>query len=201
MTPTMVDARGFFESRLRRYGDSPRTLGWSPEGQRKRFEVLVDVGDVEGQDIFDIGCGLGHIHQFLTGRFHDVSYRGVDTSPKLISRAQREYPHVPFAVVDAVSQPLPWNADYVFASGVLNMESGNNKAATRQLLRTAFLACRHAVAVNMLSTWADWTERNRHYCDPIGMVRFARRLTPRVVLRHDYMPHDFTLYLYRGPTG
>ncbi len=194
----MVHVRRFLESRLRRHGNGLRTLDWSPEGQRKRFEALVDVGDLEEQDILDIP--RGHLHQFVTNRFHDVSYRDADISPKLIARAQRKHPRVPFAVVDAVSQPLSWQADYVFAPGVLNVESRNNEAAMRQLLRTAFLACRRAVAAKMLSTWADWTEGYRHYYDPIGMVRFARQLTSQVVLRHNWMPHDFTPNRYRGPT-
>lgn len=78
---------------------------------------------------------------------------------------------------------------------------GNNAAVLRQFLRSTFDGCRKAVAVNMLSTWADWYDRGRHYYDPVRTLRHARTLTRRVVLRHDYLPHDFTVYLYREPSS
>lgn len=193
----MVDVRRFFESRLQQYGNSPRTLDWSAEGQRKRFEILAEAGDLRGRKVLDVGCGLGHLYDFLAARGIGASYYGLDLSPKLVEKARELHPDVAFEVLDAASRSLPRTADYVFASGVLNVETGDNEAAMSRLLRTAYEACHLAVAVNMLSTWADWFERNRHYYDPIKMVRLARRLTRRLVLRHDYMPHDFTLYLYR----
>jgi trans-aconitate methyltransferase len=195
----MVDVRRFFESRLRRYGDSPRTLDWSPEGQQKRFEVLCAVGDLRGRRVLDVGCGLGHLLAFLRERGTEVDYTGVDLSPKLVMKARKLHPAARFEVLDAVTAKLPIGADFVFASGVLNVETGDNETAMRRLLRALFAACREAVAVNMLSTWADWRDRDRHYFDPVRTTRDARRLTRHVVLRHDYMPHDFTLYLYRVP--
>jgi hypothetical protein len=40
-------------------------------------------------------------------------------------------------------------------------------------------------------------EPGEFYADPVEIVRFCRSLTPWVVLRHDYLAHDFTVYLYR----
>ncbi len=196
----MVDVRRFFESRLRRYGDNPKTLDWSPEGQRTRFEVLVEVGPLEGRTVLDVGSGLGHLYDHLVARGIRVAYTGLDLSPRLVAKAQELHPGVRFEVHDVANASLP-PADYVLGSGVLNVETGDNDRAMHRLLRSAFAACRTAVAVNMLSTAADWQERGRHYFDPVRMTRYARRLTRRVVMRHDYLPHDFTLYLYRegGP--
>jgi trans-aconitate methyltransferase len=157
----------------------------------------VEVGDLQGADVLDLGCGLGHMCDFLQKRALAVSYRGVDVLPRIVAEARRLHPGVPFEVVDAIHGPLPWDADFVFVSGVLNLETGANEADMRRMLRAALGACRRAAAVNMLSTWADRYDRGRHYYDPGRALRSARRLTPWVVLRHDYMPHDFTLYLYR----
>ena len=32
---------------------------------------------------------------------------------------------------------------------------------------------------------------------PLHVLAFCRTLTSRVTLRHDYLEHDFTVYLYR----
>ena len=37
--------------------------------------------------------------------------------------------------------------------------------------------------------------------DPLETVASCRRISPRAVLRHDYMPHDFTVFLYRSPNS
>jgi len=193
----MVDPVRFYEHRLRRYGNSPRTLGLSPESQRRRFQVLAEVGDLQRSEVLDVGCGLGHLYDFFDERSLRLSYRGADLSPKLIARARRLHPGVDFEVLDALGGSMLWEADFVLSSGVLNLETGSAGAAMSRLLRSAFAACRRATAVNMLSTWADWRDPGRHYFDPSRALRVARRLTPRVVMRHDYLPHDFTLYLYK----
>jgi len=56
-----------------------------------------------------------------------------------------------------------------------------------------------AVAFNTLSTWAQDQEAGEFYADPLKVVEFCRTLTPWVVMRHDYHPRDFTVYLYKTP--
>jgi trans-aconitate methyltransferase len=191
--------RQYFESLLQKHGNSPKALDWSPEGQRRRFEVLADIQDLQGLSVLDVGCGLGHLYDFLRGRLGGVDYFGLDLSPRMVEHARKRNPSASFAVYDASADSLPRRADIVFSSGMLNVEIGNNEDAMRTLLRACFSACRLAAGVNMLSTWADRFDPDRHYYDPLRIVRAAHVLTPRVSLRHDYMPHDFTLYLYRNP--
>jgi len=193
----LVDIRRFFESRLRKYGDSPRSLDWSEQGQLRRFEVLSEIGNLRGRHVLDVGCGLGHLYDFLRDRVGEIHYTGLDMSPRMIHEARRRHPDLSFQVHDAATTLLPHGADFVLASGLMNLEIGQNEAAMERLLRNCYSACREGVGVTMLSRWADRFDRNRHYYDPVQILRMARRLTRWVVLRHDYMPHDFALYLYK----
>lgn len=103
----MVDVRRFYEGRLRKYSDGPQELGWGTEGQRRRFEVLEQVGIVEGAEVLDVGCGLGHLlDYFQNERSVNVSYRGLDLSPKLIEKARELHPRIPFEVANVFSDPL-----------------------------------------------------------------------------------------------
>ena len=36
------------------------------------------------------------------------------------------------------------------------------------------------------------------YSDPSQVFRFCKSLSEWVVLRHDYLPHDFTIYMYKN---
>jgi hypothetical protein len=56
-----------------------------------------------------------------------------------------------------------------------------------------------ALAFNSLSNWANDQEANEFYADPVQVLNFCRELTPWVVLRHDYHPRDFTVYMYKTP--
>ena len=49
----------------------------------------------------------------------------------------------------------------------------------------------------MLSSHAPEQSDIAHYYDPVKMLAAALDLTPTVMLRHDYLDNDFTLYLWR----
>jgi len=53
------------------------------------------------------------------------------------------------------------------------------------------------MAVNMLSTYVDYRDKTLSYVKPEMAFGLAKTMTPRVVLRYDYMPYEFTLYLYK----
>ena len=214
----------FFEKLLAEHGDSPRSLDWSPEGQADRFRVLCEVSrDTRGRgqeiqafgkvSVLDVGCGLGHFLNYLRSVIgHDGDYRGLDVSKKMVEAAQRRNALLYgaetaalFRTHDAVAHPIPaeYHADYVVASGVLNLEvnggAGGDHNAMENLLRHCYDACRVACAVNMLSSRAPEKREGRVYRDPEWAIEAALRIAPRATLRHDYRPNDFTLYLYRDP--
>ena len=49
----------------------------------------------------------------------------------------------------------------------------------------------------MLSAWAPVLRSDQYHADPVSVLDFCRTLTSRLALRHEYLPHDFTVYLYR----
>lgn len=54
--------------------------------------------------IADIGCGPGHITEFLARRH--TSVLGVDLSPQMIAVAQESYPEIPFLVASMLDLPV-----------------------------------------------------------------------------------------------
>ncbi|MGQ0797108.1 MAG: class I SAM-dependent methyltransferase [Methanobacteriota archaeon] len=192
-----MSVRPFFESRYRRYGDVPKALDWSERGQRLRFEVLASIGPLEGASLLDVGCGLGHLYEFLRPTVRALDYSGVDLSPRFVEACRRKFSAASFEVRDVLRSGLDGSYDYVLSSGLHNLETGRNEREMRSLLQEAWSASRRGVGVNMLSRWASTRPTGRHFYDPATILRFARTLTPRVSLRHDYLPHDFTIFLYR----
>ena len=65
------------------------------------------------------------------------------------------------------------------------------------MLSQMYAICRKGIAFNIMSTKADFIEESEYYADPGIMLTFCLTLSKNVVLKHDYMPHDFTVYIYK----
>jgi hypothetical protein len=64
------------------------------------------------------------------------------------------------------------------------------------MVAAMFERARQAIAFNSLSRWAPDMDVNEFHADPVKVLAICRNLTPWVVLRHDYHPGDFSVYLY-----
>ena len=84
-------------------------------------------------------------------------------------------------------------------SGTLNflLEKGDTGDYVRAMLQRMFELAEKGIAANFLSTYVDYRKPEANHGDPAEIFRFLMSLTPRVVLRHDYMPYQFTVYAYR----
>lgn len=187
----------YFDQRLDAYGPTVRALDWgSEDSQRTRFRILVEVGALEGCRVLDVGCGLGDLWEYLTRTIPTVDYEGCDVNPRMVAAARTRYPHGRFLVADPMSGPAELSApyDYILASGLFYLR---DEEFLRGMVAEMFSLCSRGVAFNSLSAWADHPEPGEYYAEPGRVLAFCRSLARRVVLRHDYFPHDFTVYVYR----
>ena len=179
-------------------------VGWHHEAeQRLRFQVLSDIGPLLGHTVLDAGCGLGDFWAFLKTIGAPAHYTGFDCLPRFISQALvrwQEEPRVSLGVGDFLQADLP-QADYVFASGSLNYPS-QNPDHPHNAIRNLWNHARVGMAFNLLRQQPGRpTDYLRSY-DPQAIMEYCQTLSPYVRLRTDYMPGDFTLYLYRNdPTS
>lgn len=191
------------------FGSGHHAQGWSSRAsQRKRFAALAGVADLRGASVLDAGCGLADLYAYLEERgvAADVGYTGLDFTPRMVARARERFPQLDFVQGDVSSSDteLP-PADYVFASGLFSHMTGD-EARVRATVGRLWGAAGRALAFNVLSTLTDPASDEARAAsglfaaDPLEMVRFCRAsLSPWVTLRHDYLPHDFTIYVYREP--
>jgi len=190
-----------YETRFQEHGYSYKTLGWgSVETQRLRFQVLADIADLSGRSVCDVGCGFGDLNSYLTSRFGDTKYHGVDLSQVLLDEAAMRHPEATFERRDVLANPLqPESFDYVMASGLLNFKQESHFDYLRKMVEVLYAACSRGLAVNFLSSYVDYElEKDFHFA-PEEAFTMARKLTRWVTLRHNYPLYEFTLYLYRNP--
>jgi SAM-dependent methyltransferase len=199
--PDQQVVRDFFQLHVRLYGDDWRALGWqSYYTQQRRFAVLAEIGSLAHKRVLDVGCGLGHLYEYLRTQGIPVTYTGYDLLPDMIERARRRFPEVHFEVRDVLQGLGTERFDYILSSGAFNVNFGDNIRAVQRLLRDMVQHCTEGVAMNFLKRTVDASDDPIfQYYPPREMLTFCKTLCPRVRLREGYLYNDFTLYLY--PAG
>lgn len=189
----------YFTALVDQFGFDPRALDWgSRESQRLRFAVLAGVGALDGASVLDVGCGLGDLYDWLIGQGWQGDYTGIDLTPRMIALARERFPDLHLEQRDLLTEPIgDGTFDYVMASGIFYLRRSEPFEYLQHMVEAMFRHCRRAVAFNSLSAWAPQQDPGEFYADPPATLSFARSLTPRLSLRHDYHPRDFTVFLYK----
>lgn len=180
---------------LRNNKDNHLSVNWgSKESQQKRFEILYDADkDFKNLHVLDVGCGLGHFADFLKDKDFQGIYEGADILPEMVEKAKKRNPDFIFNNKNIFDfDNLSY--DYVVMSGIFTFA---NFDILHKVIREVCRVCKKGVAFNSLSAWSPKKEEGEFYADPIRTLELCSQLTSKVVLRHDYLPHDFTIYMYK----
>ena len=191
--------REHFEERIRRFGENVQTLWSSAASQTRRFEVLTGIGDLAGRTVLDVGCGFGDFLGFLHERgIRPSAYVGVEMVPLAAAVARKRHPDARIVEGDFLSAGEPLEADYAFASGLFFLKHDHWTEYVQSVVDKMFRLARRGVAVNFLSARSLRPDDISHYAEPPEVLRLLMSRISRVAaLRHDYLPNDFTVYLYK----
>lgn len=190
-----------YESRLDQFGYSPETLGWGKNGRQDvRFAVLAAEALARANcSVLDVGCGFADLYDYLRARGWAGSYTGVDIVPRLIEVAVERHPGLDLRCAELHQLAGEGTHDYVIASGVFNarLEQEDNREHIRRSLAAMHRLARAAVCVDFMSTYVDFQHPLGWHTDPGWAFGAAKELSRRAALRHDYMPFEFALFIYK----
>lgn len=191
-------AADLYNGRFEQFGRDLRTVGWgSREDQRLRFDVLFRGTDPRGMVILDVGCGLGDLVPYLEERTGgDFQYVGVDVAEKLVADACAAHsaPNCRFLHGDVFTiEPGP--VDFAVLSGALSLKIEGIELYAQRVMERMFALSRHSASLNFLSKYVDYElDKNQHY-QPEVVFSWAKRITRKVNLFHDYPLYEFTVQL------
>lgn len=188
----------FYNMHLKKFGDRPEALRWTPQGQLRRYYSFLDIAtDLNNSSVLDYGCGTGDVYRFLQRRGINVRYTGVDINKNFIEIAKNKYPECDFKVMDIDESSLEGFFDYVFICGVFNLRVPGVADDLKNALLRLFKQCNKALILNALSSHTPIKDPELNYTSPEEMIAFSiKHLSPAVALRHDRIQHDFTLFVY-----
>ncbi|MCX5799565.1 MAG: class I SAM-dependent methyltransferase [Proteobacteria bacterium] len=192
-------AATLYLNEFKKYGYSLDSLMWPKGAQDARFKSKFDIGVLTNARILDVGCGFGHMLDYLHAWNINAQYTGIDICPDFIEIAKQRHPSADFRVLNILDNPMDETWDWVFSVGTLNVTSEKDRwwPYVKAMIRRMYDLCAQGVAVDLFSTYVDFQKEKVFHAKPEKVFSFAKTLTRRVVIRHDYMAYEFTLYLYK----
>jgi len=143
-----------YRKRLNYYNeDKGAEIFWSSrDAQEKRFEALLDIGDLTDKEILDVGAGYCDLLDYLEKRNIKIKkYVGIDIVPEIVKKARELHPNTNIEVRDIQKDPIEENSfDYVFGSGIFALQSNDWNNYVVDMLRKMLLASKIGVGVNFL---------------------------------------------------
>ena len=193
-----------YRERLQKLGPGIDALAsGTTERRATRFGILSSLGNMQGASVLDIGCGLADFYAYLLENGIEANYTGYDITEDFIQIAQERFPNGHFEVRDIQTQGIPTRFDYIVSSQTFNNRfmHDDNTQVMQDVLRIAYEACDKGLAVDMMTSYVDFKEDHLFYYQPEDIFRYAKSLTKRVMLRHDYPMFEFAIFLFKDFTG
>jgi len=186
-----------YNSRLDQYGVCEQALGWGEKGRAKlRYEILLSRWDISGCSLLDFGCGFGDMFNYISAKgIPDVKYTGVDINNRFIEIAKQRHKRAEFLCGEVQEFIFSPRFDFVFSSGVFNHALEDNMGFIKKSLDSFDRMSKRGFAVNFLSNKVDFQYDYTYHADPSEILKLAYNYSNNVVLRNDYMPFEFTIFV------
>jgi len=177
---------------------SSLALGWCDrESQTSRFKALAAIANLNNCSVLDAGCGYADLLPYLHHLYPNLKhYYGVEQIPELLTEAEDRYDDLEYASFisgNFLFNTLP-QADYVLACGSLNYTSSDPDFIYKAIAKL-YNTCRLGLGFNLLNTVPY--EGILVAYNPQNIVDYCRTLGKNVVLKSNYAPEDFTVFVYR----
>lgn len=188
-----------YSDRLAQLGPTIATLGWSKPKHKLRYKILLDYWLIEKITrplrVLDFGCGFGDLFGLARDLQMPIDYTGLDINPDLIKVACERYPSARFICVDLFEQTFDEQFDVVLSSGVHNFRFLDNRKFAESTFQLFDRLSIMGFAANFLSNRVNFQREQNFYTSPEDILSLALQYSPRVTLRHDYMPFEFSIFV------
>ncbi|PJZ61812.1 SAM-dependent methyltransferase [Leptospira adleri] len=205
-----------YNNRYDKLGKDVKSLGWgSVEQQKYRFEQVLTAADFLNKNVLDIGCGFSDFLTYANEKKSGLArYIGWDVNEKFLNENRSlESDIVHFASRDIanlteleITQQLNENHQISLMLGLLNFKLGNgekNYEYSFDLIKNAYEITTEVLIVDFLSSklTPEYPKEDVvFYHDPSKVLDFVLKISPNVVLKHNYAPipqKEFMVFIYK----
>ncbi len=192
--------KDFYKKLVEKHGYSIKSLDYRSEtSQKTRFDVITQIGISNDNSLLDVGCGFGDYFNYLKQKgIKNIKYNGIDLSDEIVNVAKEKNPLINVVQGNVLDLPDDEKFDYVISLGFNAVKTGENWETLTAVLDKMWKLCKKGIAYNAVSTFAEEQDKAIYFVSPIKVIdHIMSNLTYKIVFKHDYMPHDFTIYAYK----
>ena len=174
--------------------NSIECVGWldGTENAQLRFQKIYESGIGNNDSILDVGCGVAHLHTFLSNQGWSGKYLGFDPNKKAIDLVDES-----INAMEGTIEDLPdfMKYDWAISSGVFNL--GLKEEHTFWIIENMISHANKGIIFNMLQAPYPDTKYEAYYPE-----RIKQELSlidhSKIEIIEDYMGDDaeFTVYFY-----
>ena len=184
-----------------------QVLDWeSQEAQETRFKAFLDHFDIRKSVLLDVGCGLGNLAEYIDKQNITLYYIGVDIISEMVERAkQKVFKNIipQFMTMDFFKTfDIEDDFDYIYSSGIFNLNLGNNEEFLANAVRNFLIAARKGVCFNLLDISCKEKYGDKYYyykkdeifkmvCDTVKELD----LKCKIKISDDYLANDFSVFI------
>jgi SAM-dependent methyltransferase len=178
--------------------NSIECVGWldGTENAQLRFQKIYEAGIGNNDSILDVGCGVAHLHTFLSNQGWSGKYLGFDPNKKAIDLVDESI-NVMEGTIEDLGELAEWNRfDWVIANGVFNL--GLKEEHTFWIIENMISHANKGIVFNMLQKPYPDSQYEAYYPERIK-EKLSRFDHSKIEIIEDYMPGDaeFTVYFYK----
>jgi trans-aconitate methyltransferase len=162
--------------------------------------MLLSSVELANKKLLDVGCGMGGLFEYLLSRRIDVRYTGVDILKVMIDKAKDKHLDAEFYHADIFKDNIfeDRSFDVIYASGIFNLNLGNNRAFLQNALALFLRLSNEAVVFNLLHCDSPNREDKYFYFHPDEVAEildgFSEQIA-KVEFVEAYLKNDFTVVL------
>jgi len=168
--------------------------------QKMRYESFLNSNDINDCSVLDVGCGAGDFLYHTQKKGLTIDYLGTDISEKMVERCRGRFSNSQFRHIDIKDMTEKSGFDYVVSFGIHNIKVDSAWDILKEYTEKQFELCDKAAHMSILTNRftgrfddhiQSWTAEE--------VFKMALDITPYVVIKHDYLPNDFSVTLYKEP--
>ena len=184
-----------------------KVVDWeSEEAQNLRFKALIEHFNMNGNVLLDVGCGVGSLAEYIDKNNINLYYIGIDIMPEMVERAKsKTYKNInpQFMTMDFFKKTdIKDDVDYIYTSGIFNLNLGNNEAFLKEAIEAFLLAARKGVCFNLLDISCKEKYGDKYYYykkDDIFLltqdILKKLNLNYKIHIEDKYLQNDFSVFI------
>ena len=184
-----------------------KVVDWeSEEAQNLRFKALIEHFNMRGNVLLDVGCGVGSLAEYIDKNNINLYYIGIDIMPEMIERAKsKTYKNISpqFMTMDFFKKTdIEDDVDYIYTSGIFNLNLGNNEAFLKEAIEAFLLAARKGVCFNLLDISCKEKYGDKYYYyKKDDILLLTQDILKKLNLKHKihiedkYLQNDFSVFI------